>query len=162
MTVRDILGYICIPLVLFIVGGVLRGFGFNIGERNPFYNIGELAMLTAIAMLILGASCLACQLPAGELPVLGVLLIILVSIAVAATGLFFDIVGMDLNGGGGGAPLWGPGGRQLTEAYYVNQLKTLFQFAMILVGAFIVPRMARKPYAPEPDTHPTHSRYERD
>lgn len=147
MTVRDILGFIFLPLLLFIVGGALRTSGLPFGERGLFLGIGELCVLSAIALLIVGATCLACQLPAGELPALGVFLIVLASIVVAATGLFLDLMG-------GGA-----GKKTISDEELLGHFKTMFQFSVVLLGAFIVPRMGRKPHVPELVPPP---RYERD
>jgi hypothetical protein len=168
MTVRDVIGYVLIPLVLFIVGGTMRMFGFDGAPfiRLPFRGVGELGMLTAVALLIVGGACLICQTSAGQIPALGAVLIYLVSIAIAATGLItyaLEIEGADKTreerewedrfrwkdgGPPGGVERPKPPLRKLSEQPYYPELKTFIQFSLILMGAFLVPRLARR-YEPE-------------
>ncbi len=142
MNVRDLLGFVLVPLVLFIVAVALRGFGF--ASPSGYGGIGELGMLVAISLLIVGGTSLVYQLPPGQLPVAGVLLVTITCIVVASAEVIFYALGLD--------PQLRPDdlfGRHWGGDYpYVAALRTLMQFTLILMVLFAVPRLAKRRNGP--------------
>ena len=90
MTVRDVLGYVLMPLVLYLIGRYSFWYRGEVG----FDSIRELANLLAVSLLIVGGTCLLFQLPAGHLPLRGVLLVAGASIFVASVTLIFRALGL--------------------------------------------------------------------
>jgi hypothetical protein len=134
---RDVLGFVLLPLVLFLVAGTLRGFGF--AAPSGFAGVGELGMLMAICVLIVGVTCLVSQAPPGQLPVAVVLLVTVASVAVAALGVLFYWLKLESDLGSEA-----PFGPRRGEYPYTAAIRTLVEFVAVLSVLFAVPRLGKK------------------
>jgi hypothetical protein len=132
MNVRDVVGFVLIPLVLYLAALGLRGFGF--GDRWGFVEIGELRILVAIALLIVGGTSLLFQLPPSQWPLKGMLLILLGSLLVAALASLahFDLGDEFVRREQGSYP----------------KFRILIEFTVILCSMFVAPRLGRSRITP--------------
>jgi len=136
MNVRELLGFVLVPLMLFIVAGTFRGFGFT--PASAFAGVGELGMLIAVSLLIVGGTCLVYQVPPGQLPVTGVMLVTVTCIVVASLGVTFRSLGLD-------SDLPQQFYRERWQEYpYSASLRTLLQFTLILAVLFAAPRLGKR------------------
>lgn len=133
VTVRDVLGYVLMPLVLYLIGRYSFWYRGEVG----FDSIRELANLLAVSLLIVGGTCLLFQLPAGHLPLRGVLLVAGASIFVASVTLIFRGLGLEVeeNGARVGAQ---------AEFPFVATVRIFIEFTVLLVCCFGAPRMGNK------------------
>ena len=137
MNSRDVLGFVLIPFVLFVVATGIRSFGFL--SSPGFAGVSEVGLLIAIALLIVGGTCLVCQVPPTHLSVGVVLVVTVTSVAVAASGVLFQYLGIDPD-----MKFQLPIGAPQQANTYTATVRTLIEFTLVLFVMFAVPRLGKR------------------
>jgi hypothetical protein len=135
MQTRDIVGFVVIPLVM-LIAALMAGAG-ALGNFWIAPSIMWMLRLTAYAMLIVACTSLLCQAPVASIPLRAVLVIWIVTVGLMAAKFMWDAYApMDPrpnfgqfvpNRGGAAEMAW-------------LQMPDLVGFAIVLLGAFLIPR----------------------
>lgn len=121
MTTREIAGFVLIPLVLLIAAGTINALSLWSFLGN--FTVPWFCTALALAVLIVGVTCLLTQRPPSSIPTRHAALVVAAVLLIFGIGFIVDMIAYD------------------ESADWLASVGEWVGFAVILVGAFWLPRL---------------------